>query len=172
MRARTLTIAKAPADVFVHIPKTGGSTIRSIASRQYGLQKILLFEPDSPAWSDNQTGKMLLSEQVQRQNISLIAGHNPFGLHAQLKSPARYFAFVRDPIDRYVSEYHTAGIHSDHRLRAAVIEKGLTLDAFFDDAPLSPGDFMARFLAGAADPQPVHADAVIDNIENAFAIVG
>ncbi len=159
-------------DAFVHIPKTGGSTIRSIASRQYGVDKILLFEPGSQAWLDDASGRVPLPDQVEARHTALITGHNPFGVHARLKRPARYFAFVRDPIDRYISEYHTAGIHVDHRLRRAVTEEGLTLDAFFANSLLAPGDIMARFLAGVTEPEPVEVSTVMANVENTFAVVG
>lgn len=156
-------------DVFVHVPRSSGSTIRSIVSREYGLEQLIYFEPGSQAWLDHVGGRRSLAEQVAATGTRLITGHHPYGIHAILNRACRTFAVLRDPIDRWISEYYIGRHMAEHSLNPR-IRDGLTIWQLFDCPELSPGSYISGLLAGTeASPSEGPADAAIDNIRHAFS---
>lgn len=78
---------------FLHIPKTAGSTIRSILAQN--------FHPDARLVGKEATK---LSED-QLDKVKLISGHFVYGLHEKINRPGSYFTMLRHPVDRFFSEY-------------------------------------------------------------------
>jgi len=86
--------AKEPVIVFLHIPRTGGGTLRSILAEQYA-QHLTVRNP-------------IRQRDVERANqddIQLIQGHVDFGFHKRLRRPCRYLTMLRDPVERIISVY-------------------------------------------------------------------
>lgn len=158
--------------MFVHVSKSAGSTLRSIISRRYRLDHVLYFEPGSPAWIMHTSGRTTLRQQIDVANIEIVTGHYPFGLHAVIPRPCRYYAIIRDPIDRYVSDYYAAVSTPKHHLHETLTKDQFSIWSFLDDAALTPGDHLALMLAGRADGDPMGtARAAVSNIELSFATV-
>jgi hypothetical protein len=88
--------------IFLHVPKTGGSTMRHIVSRQYSAGAV--FTIGVPAPEAIAAFKQLPRER--RDKIDVLQGHMGFGLHRYLHGPCVYFTMLRDPIDRVVSRYY------------------------------------------------------------------
>lgn len=90
--------------VFIHIPKTAGSTLRAIMQRQYRPEEIYHihwnFDRDAPFAS-----YIDLPDQ-ERQQTRVLYGHIPFGIHRQLQRSTTYFTLLRDPVDRCISHYY------------------------------------------------------------------
>ncbi|HWL64453.1 MAG TPA: hypothetical protein VNP73_00615 [Actinomycetota bacterium] len=76
------------------MPRTSGSTLNSILTRQYRRREIHVEELFNP--SDIE--RFVALPESYRRRIRLLKGHMAFGLHRQLPQPARYFTMVRDPI--------------------------------------------------------------------------
>lgn len=159
-------------DVFVHIPKTAGSTIRSIISRQYGVDQTLYFEPDSDTWEyrDDPTG--YLSREMAARPVQLITGHHRFGVHEFVKRPCRYFSLVRDPIDRVLSDYFYAFTFPDHRHRDGIRDGSFTIQNFIHDSDAKPAESHTYLLAGVTTHLEGPARMAIENINNSFAAIG
>jgi len=89
-----------PLTVFVHNPKTGGATFRTILRTQF-----------SPATSlnlgkgelDQETVHRLVQERQPGQDV--VWGHIKYGLHEHVDEPCRYVFFVRSPGARLASLY-------------------------------------------------------------------
>jgi|GEM_PF-2605392 len=92
--------------VFMHIPKTAGNTVLHILQQQYvwgmEIHSAYPFEPIPPAISPH---------------LKCVVGHHPFGLHDQLGGRrAVYFTFLREPIDRVLSEYYFTKPYHEYAL--------------------------------------------------------
>jgi hypothetical protein len=105
--------------VFVHVPKTGGTTLHSILARQ--LRGIF-------AESMDEAKSMLASlDGAQLSELEFLGGHVPYGVHEFLPRPVSYVTMLRDPVRRVVSHYWFVRNDPDHYLYSAVSEGGLSL---------------------------------------------
>lgn len=86
--------------ISVHIPKTGGTSLRNALERKYG-KRLRLDYPDLPM-KLSQKLKILLSGRPLE-----IHGHFPASKYAGTK-----ITFLRDPFERRISTYHY--IHRYH----------------------------------------------------------
>ncbi len=83
--------------IFLHIPKTAGTTLTTIIKRNYRENEIVqLYQP--------QTFHAELTAALQNDEKKMLFGHFPF--HPDIATSQAYvFAFMRDPIARTVSNY-------------------------------------------------------------------
>ena len=85
--------------IFVHIPKTAGSTLEQILLRQYRVAEMYPFIEGE----DFKRATELPLEQKTRYR--LFQGHMPYGLHRYLKQPAYYLTLLRNPVQTALSSY-------------------------------------------------------------------
>ena len=87
--------------IHLHIPKTGGTTLRDIIQRQYQAEKILMI----PKLDESEDIlKEVSTSQINQ--LKLIQGHLKYGIHNHFHRRAKYFAIIRDPINRVLSTYY------------------------------------------------------------------
>lgn len=141
--------------LFVHVPKAGGSTLRSIMMRSVLASDRLALDEPSPALMDTR--------------LRLFAGHVRFGLHQGLTRPVRYFTMMREPIGRYVSDYFYAFHSDEHRLRDEIRSGDLTLEQY-----LMHGDYRAlvRQVSGLDGNDADNPALAIQVMEESYALVG
>lgn len=95
--------------IFLHIPKTAGSTMRDILSDLYGENHTVLrirglFKKDYPDL--NNQVKQLLTTLPSHSATQVLSGHIPYGLHHRLHGKCEYFTFIRHPVDYVLSMYY------------------------------------------------------------------
>lgn len=115
-----MTIDPSRPHYFLHIPKTAGTTFKSI------LQQA--FDPGQVCHADNlwelrKIDKFYLREQT------LFMGHYGYGLEKILKRKLIYLTFLRDPVKRFVSHYHHIRRQSWHPFH----QYTSTLESFVDN---------------------------------------
>lgn len=93
---------------FIHIPKTGGTTIVGTLSRQVLFNKYRRLNPTKSTHPrDFLDGvEELLEEVISESNVDVVGGHFGFAAHPKLTDPSKHFTVLREPIDRVISEYY------------------------------------------------------------------
>jgi hypothetical protein len=158
-----------PLLLFLHIPKTAGSTLRHIIERQYPPDAILIQHQPTI----HQVLQALPQGRVDRLHV--VMGHLWFGAHALLPRPATYLTVLRDPIDRIISHYYFVQRDPEHYLHQIVqgmsleeyVTSGCSTEIYNDQtrllvgAPIETGQPSAEILAVAKQ-----------NLDRHFAVVG
>jgi hypothetical protein len=129
------------AVIFVHIPKSAGTTLGRLIEWEYPPMKIFSVDPSFFRWSYHKLTKWPTKRLA---DMCVFKGHMPFGLHKRLPQPATYITVLRDPIDRGISEYYYAlsrVVHPQHKMM-----KQLSLEAYIRMTPLA--NVQTKLLAG------------------------
>lgn len=88
----------------MHVPKTGGLTFQRWLEDAYGPGEVLVWNPQ-PLWQLDRIRRQLAALLDERPGVQAVAGHFPYGVHTILGDrPYRYVTFLRDPVDRWISE--------------------------------------------------------------------
>ena len=85
---------------FLHVPKTGGLTLRRLLSSLYPDEQVCPFHNK---WGDLATVYDVDDEAVQQHR--LVQGHYHYSAHQRLRRPLRTMIFLRDPVRRSISHY-------------------------------------------------------------------
>lgn len=115
--------------IFLHLPKTAGSTLNSIINRQYDSKTIYNLYGDLSQQITSTANFKKLSEEDQ-QKIKLIKGHIFYGFHDLISRPSTYVTLLREPIDRVISLYYYIRRHPAHYHHDLVISKNMSLNDY------------------------------------------
>lgn len=167
-----MTMPPPQTVIFLHIPKTAGTTLYHIIERQYQPGEYYVI---------NQPYKELLSLQhtppENKAGIRLLAGHIHFGIHEILPQPATYFTILRQPRDLVISYFYY--------LRSAVshpyshLAKSMSLPEFVENrVDLNMSNMQTRMLAGRPsygdyyECTPDDLETAKENLRQSFTVVG
>jgi hypothetical protein len=149
--------------IFMHIPKTGGLTLRNIIDRQYKKTEILLHSRTAPP------KRKLKKRDFSR--IKCVYGHNRFGQHEEIPVPSTYITILRDPVSRVISTYYFILARKQNRMHHKI--KNISLEEFVrsndPDLMIPVSNHQTRYLSGESIPDLQKAK---ENIENHFSLVG
>lgn len=160
-------------DIFVHIPKSSGSTIRTILSREYGVRNIFFFEQKSGEWKKFASSPVeFLRNGIQDGQIRLITGHQPFGVHSLINIPCRYFSMIRDPVDRALSDYYYAYPYETHRFRDKILSGRVSVEEYLENDVYCSACEQIDMLAGYWTGLRGRTDAAMGNVRRSFVAVG
>jgi hypothetical protein len=101
--------------IFLHIPKTAGTTLNRIIDWEYNPLHIFSI---NGRYFRSSYARLTRCPSSRLARMALFRGHMPFGLHRFLDRPATYITVLRNPIERTISEYYFAvnrRIHREHR---------------------------------------------------------
>lgn len=139
--------------IYLHIPKTAGTTLRMILDREYDADQRLHIEG---LYTNEDYANVYGPAYFDK--VSVISGHQYFGLHKYINEECTYITMLRDPIERVLSTYrHTVRIGSQDMGWLQLLtthEQGSNLQT--------------KMLAGGE----VNLDLAIDNLNSSFAAVG
>jgi len=101
--------------LFVHVPKTAGTSFRLAVEQMSGGLVAYDYGEETPATGDavrehvyRHPDLPALHRRLTRDQIVLFGGHVPYRGYAQIFAPQRVITFLRELIERVVSEYHHA----------------------------------------------------------------
>ena len=110
--------------IFLHLPKTGGTTLSSLLKKKYKKSEaIVITNPQAR----NEFYQLPLAK---RASIKYLHGHNVFGFHEYLPTPSHYITLLRNPIDRVVSHYYYVLRRPDHYLHETVVDSNIELEEY------------------------------------------
>lgn len=108
---------------FVHVPKTAGTSIRTLIAANY--------EPHTVLSLYGARGEIFESCRQyigKTSEFELVQGHTPYGTHRYLGvSAPRYFSFLREPIARTLSDIAHSRRHASHGFHHILSAPDLTL---------------------------------------------
>lgn len=160
--------------IFLHLPKTGGRTLRTIFMRQYGRERVYdaYASPVDAAIERYEA----LPEEEKRAYRALI-GHVPIHMHEKMPGPCIYVTLLRHPVERVISTYYYVCRNPDHPKHEAIVGAGMSLSDVVRNGILPMVDNgQARVLAnwwgeyGACPPEV--GDRAMENIERHVAVAG
>ncbi len=155
--------------IFIHLPKTAGTTIRSILNQQYGKDRICGIYDGDPGFLSHEAFDAL--PETEKEQYQVYCGHFPYGLHEKIKGKAHYYAMFRDPVERVISYYHHAMSHSP-----AFQKNPVSLMKFLDRKDWQVDNLYTRFISGQqAGYGMCHNRMVfkaLENIDSHFLAVG
>jgi Galactose-3-O-sulfotransferase len=158
--------------IFIHLYKTGGTTLNRIIEWEYKLPRICSVEPTWWRWSYQ---RIMRWSPERMAGIDVFKGHMPFGLHRLVPRAASYITVLREPVERAISDYYFARRFKPHPHHRAAIQ--LTLEEFF--LQKHEHNLQSRILAGPNSrelfPSVCNAASLAaakENLARHFIVVG
>jgi hypothetical protein len=166
-----------PPTIFIHVQKTGGTSLRTILRHEYDV-----LHGKNRLYSTEEIESYFDEPFTEAGHKKAIVGHMAFGAHRCIDGTARYITMLRDPISRVISYYYyliERGNESDD-----YIEKNdLGVAEYVRDGLLWHGiqhtnNLQTRLLSGKGktvnfgECTTEMLDRAKQNIEEHFSVVG
>ncbi|MGB3513195.1 MAG: sulfotransferase family 2 domain-containing protein [Microcoleaceae cyanobacterium] len=153
--------------IFPHIPKTAGTTLRSVILSQYPQDKVYLLKVSQSPLEAAQK----ISE-YDKKRISCYVGHMPYGLHKYLPESAIYITLIREPVDRIISMYYFIREEPNHRLHNELLSKNMSLEDFVISNNCPRNEQVKKIAGLMVGSAKEIMDLAHQNIFNQFLAVG
>ena len=162
--------------IFLHVQKTGGSTIRGILRREYGHDVIA----GIPGVFNRKLLQRTIEQRTSEDNtIEVLSGHMVFGAHRHLPHSYTYITFLRDPVDRVISDYHYVLRTPSHDYHEPVATDGYSLSDYVESGiTFYTNNLHARLISGEGERAPfgectpAMSEKAIRNLEEHPSVVG
>jgi hypothetical protein len=161
--------------IFVHIPKTGGTTLRTILRKQYGNENLVNVRAFRPEILERRIHRKV--EDIEQSSVLL--GHMIAGGHRHLSQERPYVTFLREAVDRVISDYHYVLRTPTHDFYDPVATENYSLaDYVKSGVTIYTNNVQTRMIAGVGRDIPFGEctddmlERAIDQIESHFPVVG
>ncbi|HEY2713404.1 MAG TPA: sulfotransferase family 2 domain-containing protein [Chthoniobacterales bacterium] len=158
------------AIIFLHIPKTAGTTLNRIIEWQYNPLSIFTIDP----YGFRATAERLRQlPEERRRRLRMVRGHCYYGLHNLLPQGATYLTMLRDPVKRLLSSYFFIQRRPLHPLHRKVKGERLTVEEFLR-LTAHRQNLQTGMVAGikADKCAPSTLELAKENLVNAFGVTG
>lgn len=161
--------------IFLHIPKTAGTTLNRILQKQFRPQQIYNLganvQESLRVYRGMTTG--------ERSAYRLVTGHTSYGFHDYVPGSSTYFTFLRDPVERVISFYHFVKSNDQHYLNNAVINEYSGITPFINSGITKMVDNGQTRLISGVWLEPGYGEITAQTFEQAkrnlaqnFSVVG
>ncbi len=141
---------KSECLIFLHIPKTAGSTFHTILSSRYCKKNT--YNVFGSRYSEPEIKQFIELSLESKKHIRLLKGHMPFGLHKYINLKGRYISILRDPAERVISQYYYIKKNSYNPLHAQVEGGNMSIKKFVSSGiSIGMNNGQCRFLNGDLD---------------------
>lgn len=103
--------------IFLHMPKTAGHSFKDLLRPYFRSVFEINCEADA-----------ISADLAAVGSHDLIFGHMPYGIHNHLKDNHKYFVVLRNPVDRFVSDFFYIRQSPQHPMHA--IAQDMTLQEY------------------------------------------
>ena len=158
------------AVIFLHLPKTAGTTVNRLIEWEYRLSEVYSIDPVLFEWSAAHLRK-LSPERLKK--IRMFKGHMTFGLHEALPQSATYITVLRDPVDRVISAFYFMRSYKLHPLYWKLRRENWSLEDFVRRSQRD--NVQSKIVAGADYDTPCTREIVEkakQNLCHNFSVVG
>ncbi len=157
--------------IFLHLPKTAGTTLNRIIEQQYSPFSIYTINPYRIKASVERLAQL---PEKRRRRLRVVRGHVCYGIHRSLPQGATYITLLREPVARVLSAYHFVLRRPLHPLHRRLKRERLAVD---DCLRLFPQfqNLQCRAIAGLGDTAPCDErllDVAKQNLTKSFGTVG
>jgi hypothetical protein len=175
--------AESPTVIFLHIGKTGGSTLRKILHRNFKRSEVLLVRSEQRHDSfrprrEGSLGDLAAMPPTRLRQVRLLEGHMIFGPHEFVPGPSTYITLLRKPVALAISQYRFVLRTPGHRLHEIVTSERMTLEDYLRSGlSLEVDNSQTRAVSGDVNTPfgAVTRDMLEDakrNIQEHFSVVG
>ena len=158
--------------IFLHIPKTAGTTLNRIIEWQYSPFEIFTMDP----YRIRATPERFKSlPEGRRRRLRVVRGHMFYGIHECLPQGGTYFTMLRDPVARALSAYYFILRRPLNPLHRKVKKERLSIE---DCIRLFPQrhNLQCRLIAGVKDACSRGDERLLDmakeHLTKSFSAVG
>jgi hypothetical protein len=157
--------------IFLHIPKTAGTTLNRIIEWQYNPLTIFTMDPYRIRATPERLKK--LSEQ-RRRRLRVVRGHLYYGVHEFLPQGATYITMLREPVARFFSSYHFIQRRPLHPMHRKVTSERIGVEDFIRLTPHRQ-NLQCSLIAGiknngTCDERTL--EIAKENLVKSFSVVG
>jgi hypothetical protein len=155
--------------IFLHIPKSAGTTLNRLIEWEYPLFEMYSVDPVFFRWSRTRLWRL---PKRRLQRFRVFKGHMPFGLHELLPQPATYITVMRGAVERVISAYYFMINYMLHPNYWKFRREGWTLEDFVRRSPRE--NVQTKMIAGADYDAPCTTETLLRAKENLryFSVVG
>jgi len=127
MKLRSDRTVDQPTLLFVHLPKTAGTTLKGVIRAHYGRRRV--FEVTAGRIHQSLLEFAGLPEG-KRAAVRAVIGHMPIGVDRLIPRPSSYVTLLRDPAERVISDFYFIAQEARHPLHGDVASGKLSLEDF------------------------------------------
>ncbi|MGE3804343.1 MAG: sulfotransferase family 2 domain-containing protein [Gemmataceae bacterium] len=167
--------AQPPRLIFLHVPKTAGTSTAALLKRSFHAEEVARLENGISPFDFICWLRALPLDRKRR--LRLVLGHMGFGVHAFLPEESTYITVLRHPVDRIISLYYFIVRNTDHPWHE-IIARMSFMEFALDPVSTIVDNFQVRMLAaedGVILDGPLtdkHLERARHHLERHFALVG
>lgn len=161
--------------IFLHIPKTAGTSLRRIFERFYEEKEIYQIYTKANNMNDMSDFKRLSDNE--KKEIRVFFGHVSFGLHNEIPQPCSYVTILREPTEKVISLFHHVSKRVAHPYYKRIQSEKMSLAGFVESGMSVEADnHQTRVIAGV-NPEfgkctKEMFETAKDNLKKYFSVVG
>lgn len=157
-----------PLLIFMHVQKTGGTTLLSILKKQYPPNERVI-------WGKHFKGPRVITQKMKEEARCVHHAHAPFGVHLFYpKQSFTYITMFRDPVDQIISHYYYIRRDRYHPLHSKL--NRISLKQFLADPDVRckrlTRNVQTQLACGTRNPAKANLEKAKRNLQKYFSVVG
>jgi Sulfotransferase family len=157
--------------IFLHIPKTAGTTLNRIIEWQYNPLSIFTMDPYRIRATPERLKKL---PEARRRRLRMVRGHFYYGIHEFLPQGATYITMLREPVARFLSAYYFLQRRPLHPMHRKVKSERIGVEDFIRLTPRRQ-NLQCSLIAGIKSNGKCEASTLEiakENLVKSFSVVG